>query len=179
MYQYDTPRSFIAYLRSSTATHKGKLGSVELSYSPLSDHTTDSYGSWLTVSNFPGAPGQLFWFGALNVANVEPYYEIRTFNRAPNTARLSHDKRLDWSSNRYIGLYTPTDTPGPFWSLSQRVSGGGIYEDVMIISENNQPLKPYGSSRGPDGLVSHYLNDEEGSPLSFTLEVAGWGFGAP
>ncbi|QBF25374.1 hypothetical protein EXN22_06585 [Pseudomonas tructae] len=176
MYQYDIPRSFIARLRVNKSNYQGQLGTVELS-TYLDRSYGATYSSWLTLSDYPYAPKQLFWFGALNVANTIDYYEIRTW-RAANQRETSHNQRLDWSTNRYIGLYPAKDTPGPFWSLSKRITAPGEYSDVRIISENLRPMAAYNKTQAGD-YQSHYLNDEAGETLAFEIEVVDTGIRWP
>ncbi|MCY1396445.1 hypothetical protein D3C76_297240 [compost metagenome] len=162
MYSYNNKKSFIAELHSTTADYEGRVGSIILS----NDRTNPTFGSWLTLSDH-NAQRQAFWFGYFQDAFGNGAFEIRTY--FPDSKSL-HNKRLDWNTNRYIGLYEPASAPGPFFSLDREINGAGKFDGVVVLSENKRSIKPYAKEERFGNWFA-YLKDEQGPDLRFTLDV--------
>ncbi|QVM92362.1 hypothetical protein JYG34_04860 [Pseudomonas entomophila] len=110
---YLTEQSFIARLNVSNTQYPGPVGYWE--FSAGYNHRTAWHSSdWLTTSR-PDRRGVALWFGAVARAGQPPAYDIRLCTGS--LASPSASKRVDISTNGYLGFYGLSSSVGPLWRL--------------------------------------------------------------
>lgn len=181
MLKFKKDLSFRAIVRSSLG---GELAG-DLTYYDWSDGRVGKQLGWVVLhkSDFPDGLNEQFWFGCYEDTNSPGYrYEIRTYHPVPANwpYPTSHNKHLDLSYNRYVGLYEPSEVTGPLWTLTDERSRAlelttrdlelNAVKGIRIASPANKPLKAYNKKD-----VGYYINEVSGETLNFNLEIVARG----
>ncbi|MGE8329207.1 hypothetical protein [Pseudomonas urmiensis] len=168
---YITEKSFIARLNVVNTQYTGPVGRWE--YSPgYNGNTFWRASEWLTTSRQDREPLTL-WFGAVQQAGGEDAYEIRLWTG--NNAHPLFNRRVDVSTNGYLGLYEHKATVGPLWRL-QQVGGS----QVRITTLDDKAIGIYWDrATWTTGRMASYLCVDVVPAAVFEVEIIRMGVDAP